>query len=114
MLGREIDEARYGYLAPTVTERGTPGWLLVVEGYRPEMAMGDRTIAPLVRLPLLGLRPDDSGCLIVTQRGSETWQRFCHLGGRYPEDLIDIYYTAWRRSRLAASPFSFRAITLPE
>ncbi|MBF7013873.1 hypothetical protein QUC32_03450 [Novosphingobium resinovorum] len=89
-LGREIDEARDGYLAPTVTERGTPGWLLVVEGYRPEKAMGDRTIAPLVRLRLLGLRPDDSGCLIVTERGSETWQRFCHLGGRYPEDLTDI------------------------
>lgn len=34
--------------------------------------MGGRTIAPLVRLRLLGLRSDDSGCLIVTERGSET------------------------------------------
>jgi hypothetical protein len=89
-FGRETDQPREGYLTSAPTERGTPGWLLVVEGYRPEKPIADRTIAPLVRLRLLGHRPDGSGGLTVTERGAQTWQSFCQQGGRYPEDLTDI------------------------
>lgn len=89
-LGREADQPRDGHLAPAVTERGTPGWILVATGYSPDRVISDRSIGPLVRLGLIELAVDLPVRMIVTEAGKETWVLFCRRGGRYPEDLTDI------------------------
>lgn len=57
-LGRDADQPRDGHLAPAVTERGTPGWIIVATGYSPGRVTGDRSIGPLVRLGLIELAVD--------------------------------------------------------
>ena len=89
-LGREADDTRNGYLEPALTERGTPGWAMVVPGRNREKVIGDRTIGPLVRLGLLVRSSDGPVRILVTERGQDTWRLFCQRGGRYPEDLTDI------------------------
>ena len=89
-LGRDAGRPRDGHLAPAVTERGTPGWTLVVPGHSPHEVIGDRTITPLVRLGLLEPAPDLPLRLLLAERGCETWSNFCRQGGQFPEDLTDI------------------------
>ena len=89
-LGREADDTRNGHLEPALTERGTPGWTMVVPGRNRDKVIGDRTIGPLIRLGLLAHSSDGPVRLLVTDRGQDTWRLFCQQGGRYPEDLTDI------------------------
>ncbi|HKR93647.1 hypothetical protein [Novosphingobium sp.] len=90
-LGREeADDTRNGHLEPALTERGTPGWAMVVPGRNRDKVIGDRTIGPLIRLGLLAHSSDGPVRLLVTERGQDTWRLFCQRGGRYPEDLTDI------------------------
>lgn len=89
-LGRGDEPAWGGHLALTVTGRGTAGWELVVPGRAIDKAIGDKTIAPLLRLALLEPMSDDPECLVVSKLGKKTWEAFCQRGGRYPEDLTDL------------------------
>jgi hypothetical protein len=83
-----------GYLIPSMTNRGTPGWRLLQRQAdhrnRYEEELGERTIVPLVRLGLLELAPDEPRRLIVSEAGKATWSQFLTRGGRYPEDLTNI------------------------
>lgn len=89
-LGRGTEPALGGHLALTMTERGTDGWELVVPGRAIGKVIGDKTIAPLLRLGLLEPMPDDSECLMVSEFGKKTWETFCQRGGQYPEDFTDL------------------------
>ena len=90
LFGRSGDRRRQGWLEPYVTERGTPGWRLVVVGFEPEKAMGANSIRPLVRLGLLDADGDASHRLTVTALGRATWDRFLARGGEFPEDLTNL------------------------
>ena len=87
MFGRTGDKARRGHLEPDMTERGTMGWRLVVEGLPPEKVIGQNSIRPLVQLGLIDRDPDIQEYLTVSERGRATWERFLAEGGHYPEDL---------------------------
>ncbi len=89
-LPRGDEQARDGHLTPAITERGTAGWELVVPGRAIDKAIGDKTIAPLLRLGLIEPAQNNTACLVVSRRGKETWEAFRQRGGRYPEDLTDI------------------------
>jgi hypothetical protein len=90
ILGSEASQSRGGQLAPAVTERGTPGWVIVTARHGPGRVIGERTIVPLVRLGLLDHASEPPEHLLLTKRGQETWLLFCQRGGRYPGDLTDI------------------------
>lgn len=89
-MARDDEPALGGYLALSLTERETAGWVLVIPGRAIDKAIADRTIAPLVRLGLLAPQSDDPGRLVVSGRGAETWDMFRQRGERYPEDLTDL------------------------
>lgn len=89
-LARGNEPAWGGHLASAITERGTAGWELVVPGRAIDKAIGDKTIAPLLRLGLLEPMPDDPACLVVSECGKKTWEALGQRGGRYPEDLTDL------------------------
>ena len=90
-LGHGESPSQMGYLAATTTERGTPGWRLVVPGLSyDDKSIGEKTIIPLVRLGLIEPAPDQPQCLVVSTRGAQTWWLFHARGGRYPEDLTDV------------------------
>ena len=89
-LARGDEPALGGHLAPSITDRRTTGWELVVPGRGIDRVISDKTIAPLIRLGLLESVPNHMACLMVTKRGKETWEAFCQRGGRYPEDLTDL------------------------
>ena len=94
ICGRSDLPGSGGYLIASMTDRGTPGWIL----FRPqvnhrdpyEKALGERTIAPLLRLGLLEPAPDEPRRLVVSEHGKATWSRFLQRGGQYPEDLTNI------------------------
>jgi hypothetical protein len=91
-LGRENQHESRGYLVRATTERGTPGWQLVLSDrdYR-DNTIGAKTISPLVRMGLLVAAADeDSARLVISARGRMTWTLFCERGGRFPEDLTSI------------------------
>ncbi len=91
MLGKGAQEEREGYLEPNWTERGTPGWQLVVRASPPrEKLFGEKTIVPLVRLGLLQLAKTPPERLLLSERGITTWRFFLQRGGQYPEDLTSI------------------------
>lgn len=80
-----------GHLIPTVTERGTPGWRLILPDREEEKeAIGEKTIIPLVRLGLLEVADTDATQLIISERGLATWQLFRERGGQFAEDLTVI------------------------
>jgi len=91
-LGRGDKPARGGRIVPAVTERGTPGWQLIVPGKSSdyEKPIGERTIIPLVRLGLIEVAIDDPTHLVVSPRGKETWNEFLKRGGQFPDDLTDV------------------------
>jgi hypothetical protein len=89
-LGRDEQQARSGHLVPTLTERFTPGWQLVLSDGQFEKTLGEKTILPLVRLGLLELAPDPPERLRISERGTATWRLFLHRGGQYPEDLTQV------------------------
>lgn len=79
-----------GYLVPTVTQRGTAGWQLIVAGKRyDDRPIAERTMVPLARLGLIEAAPDGTRRLIVSKHGQETWRLFNKRGGRFPDDLTD-------------------------
>jgi len=87
--GERTDGA--GHLAPASTERGTPGWQLVLpRGNFERKPVGERTIIPLIRLGLLQLADDRPERLLVSARGRATWWRFLERGGQYPDDLTRV------------------------
>ncbi len=91
ICGRPDLRACGGYLLPTTTGRGTPGWsLFLPERNHYEKELRERTIIPLQRLGLLELAADEPRRLLVSERGKETWRRFLERGGRFPEDLTSI------------------------
>ncbi len=81
-----------GWLEPSVTNRGTPGWQRVVGGEVRDYdaPMGERTIMPLVKLGLMEPAANNPSRLVISQRGRETWAEFLRRGGQYPEDLTDV------------------------
>ena len=84
--GERTDGA--GHLVPATTERGTPGWRLVLpSGNFEKNPLGEKTIVPLVRLGPLELAVGAPERLLVSARGRATWWRFLERGGQYPEDL---------------------------
>ena len=90
MLGRDGEQERDGHLVPVITERGTPGWQLVMSDGGFEKAMGEKTIVPLVRLGLLENAGDGPKELFISNRGRATWRLFLQRGGQYPEDLTQV------------------------
>lgn len=89
-LSRDDKPAPGGYLIPAVTERGSLGWMLVIPGRPHEKVLGDKTIAPLVRLGLLEADDGNPAHLVVSKRGKETWFQFLQRGGRFPDDLTNL------------------------
>lgn len=87
-FGRQGDKLRPGHLEPAVSERGTQGWRLVVDGFERDKAIGAKSIAPLVRLGLLEPDPTAPGHLTVSARGRATWDHFLQAGGQFPEDDV--------------------------
>ncbi len=85
-LGPAMEHDNGLELVATTTSRGTLGWL-IVKGERHEEVVGDRSVAPLIRLGLLTHAEDDPVRLILSTRGKATWRRFVERGGHYPEDL---------------------------
>lgn len=76
---------------PTVTQRGTAGWQLVVSGKRyDDGPIAERTMVPLARLGLIEAAADGTRRLIVSEHGQETWRLFNKRGGRFPDDLTDL------------------------
>lgn len=86
IFGRRGDRHRPGHLEPTLTERGTQGWRLVVEGYERELkdVIGASSIRPLKRLGLLESDPCSSERLTVSARGRATWDVYLLSGGLGP------------------------------
>lgn len=72
MLGRDGEQERDGHLVPMITERGTPGWQLVMSDGGFEKSMGEKTIVPLVRLGLLENAGDGPKQLLISNRGRAT------------------------------------------
>jgi len=87
-FGRQADKSRPGHLEPAVTERGTQGWRLVVDGFERDRVIGAGSIGPLVRLGLLKPDPAGPGNLTVSARGRATWEHFLQAGGQFPEDVV--------------------------
>ncbi|RUX94662.1 hypothetical protein EOA25_30035 [Mesorhizobium sp. M2A.F.Ca.ET.040.01.1.1] len=80
-----------GYLVPTVTQRGTAGWQLIVSGKSyDDRPIAERTMVPLARLGLIEAAADDTRRLTVSKHGQETWRLFNKRGGRFPDDLTDL------------------------
>jgi hypothetical protein len=90
-LGREGRPENGAHLLPTVTERDTRAWRLVIPD-RPDWdkQIGEKTIVPLVRLGLLERADGEAQHLRLSVCGKATWQRFVERGGQFPEDLTDI------------------------
>jgi hypothetical protein len=90
-LGREGRPATGARLIPAMTDRGTPGWRLVVPD-RPDWdkQIGEKTVTPLVRLGLLETADGEPRQLRLSVCGKATWQRFVERGGRFPEDLTAV------------------------
>jgi hypothetical protein len=89
-LGRGEEQERSGHLIPTTTERGTPGWQLVLSDGRFDKTIGEKTILPLVRLGLLEIADDGPERVLISDRGKATWKLFLQRGGQYPEDLTQV------------------------
>lgn len=90
-FGRDGMRQDEGYLVPTVTQRGTAGWQLIVSGKRyNDRPIAERTMVPLVRLGLIEAAAVGTGRLIVSQHGQETWRLFNKRGGRFLDDLTDL------------------------
>jgi len=87
VLGKGEPTDGTGHLVPTTTDRGTPGWRLILPGRNFDKMLGERTIAPLVRLGLLELADAGPERLLVSAGGRATWWGFLERGGQYPEDL---------------------------
>ena len=90
MLGRDGEQERDGHLVAVITERGTPGWQLVMSDGGFEKAIGEKTIVPLVPLGLLENAGDGPKQLLISKRGRATWRLFLQRGGKYPEDLTQV------------------------
>jgi hypothetical protein len=90
IFGRDGDQYRSGYWEPDITERGTIGWRLFVEGFKPDKVIGASSIEPLIRLGLLEANPAFPQRVVVSTRGRATWERFLVSGGRFPDDLPDL------------------------
>jgi hypothetical protein len=91
VLGKDGQPKHSGYLVPTITERGTPGWQLIVPaGYSDKNPIGERTIMPLIRLGLLELAAGQPERLLISDRGAATWRRFLARDGQFPEDLTSV------------------------
>jgi hypothetical protein len=91
ILGKGEQRAGEGHLAPTITERGTPGWKLTIPaGDFRDKPFGEKTLVPLVHLGLLELAEEPPERLVVSVRGCMTWWRFLERGGEFPEDLTQI------------------------
>lgn len=87
-LGREtaIPAKASGHLVAVQTPRGTVGWQLVSRTGI-EKPFGRATILPLLRLGLLHAEDEPERCLVISDLGRATWQRFVDRGGQFPEDL---------------------------
>lgn len=88
IFGRRGDQPRRGCLEREITERGTAGWRLAVAGFGRDKVMGAKTIQPLIKLGLLETDPAAPQCLVVSDRGRLTWERFLDRGGEFPDDRI--------------------------
>lgn len=86
-IGRKEHPKGGARITPTLTARGTPGWLLTTLDDREVKTIGDATIAPLIRLGLLVRADDPSSSLIISNLGELTWEKFLERGGQYPGDL---------------------------
>jgi hypothetical protein len=82
------------YFAPSVTERGTPGWHLMPSHptRRTELEWAKGTVAQktmnvLLKLGLIEPLSGNATRLVVTRRGRATWRRFCDQGGPMRDDL---------------------------
>jgi hypothetical protein len=90
-LGRGDGPEDTAHLVPATTERGTPGWQLVLpEQPSPDKPIGEKTIRPLLRLGLLEIADGAPARLLISVCGKATWRRFLQRGGQFPEDLTDI------------------------
>jgi hypothetical protein len=87
-IGRGDTPEDAAHLIPTLTERGTPGWQLILRD-RPtrDRVIGEKTIRPLLRLGLLEIADEASEHLVISTRGKATWRRYLERGGQFPEDL---------------------------
>ena len=82
IIGRQGNRLRLGHLEPALTERGTQGWRLVVEGYEPELkdVISASSIRPLVKLGLLESAPSSPERLTISARGRATWELYLLSG----------------------------------
>jgi hypothetical protein len=90
-LGRGDTPEDAAHLIPATTERGTPGWQLILRD-RPtrDRVIGEKTIRPLLRLGLLEIAGGAPERLVISTRGKATWRRFLERGGQFPEDLTTL------------------------
>lgn len=91
VLGSGDGHGHPGYLVKAPTERGTPGWRLVMPDWeKDDKVIGAASIAPLVSRGLLVADTDQPDRLIVSDLGRSTWAAFCQRGGRFPDDLTKL------------------------
>ena len=72
MYGRKGDRELPGHLEPALTERGTVGWRLVVEGFHPDKVIGNSSIRPLIDFDLVEHVPGTEDRLTLSARGRAT------------------------------------------
>lgn len=90
-LGRGDTPEDAARLVPATTERGTPGWQLILKDQPAhDRAIGEKTIRPLIRLGLLESADGAPERLMISTRGRATWRRFLERGGQFPEDLTTL------------------------
>ena len=84
-FGTRPEHEREARLVPALTERSTPGWIVETDLMsRDTRPFAERSIAPLRRLGLLEILPDQSEYLTVSERGKATWRLNCAKNGDYP------------------------------
>lgn len=88
-LGTDMDTNKEEYfLEPAMTNKGAYGWTTADWNKGGNDVISDRSIQPLLRLELLKYKDESQNCVQLTQLGQSTWEKFCDLGGRYPDDNI--------------------------
>jgi hypothetical protein len=90
-LGRGDTSDEAAYLVPATTERGTPGWQMILKDQPThDRVIGEKTIRPLLRLGLLESADGAPERLLISTRGRATWRCFLERGGQFPEDLTSL------------------------
>ena len=89
LLGTNLEERKEkGCLQTAWSKNEVKSWAVSTQHSNADDAISDRSIQPLLSLALLEYIGEREVSIQLTQLGVATWERFCKLGGTFPDDDI--------------------------